>query len=110
MLVLAAKAVVIVFLAALFVIVAYGVIAGTIRTRGLLSGEPAGRFSPGRIQLLIVTLIAASMYLGSVIDEAGSGSLPDVPGWMLAVVGLSQAGYLGGKTVTRLLPHLLHRR
>ncbi len=84
-------------LVALFVVVAYKVLAGEINTEGLLSDKQTGAHSPGRLQLLLVTIGGAAYYLYQTIDAAGSGAFPSVPSVLLWGVAAGNAGYLGGK-------------
>ena len=55
-----------------------------------------GGFSPGRAQLLVVTLTGALFYITEV---ASNGTLADVPPGLLAVVGGRNLAYLGGKGI-----------
>lgn len=63
------------------------------------SGYSTG-FSPGRAQLLIVTLLFAGYYLAQLISNPSA--FPHVPDAVLAVLGGSQATYLGGKAYALL--------
>jgi len=66
--------------------------------------EPSGYaafFSPGRTQLLIVTILTASYYLLQVIHDPTT--FPEIPvAWVVALGG-SHAIYLGGKAQSMLL-------
>lgn len=85
-------------LAGLIAIVAYRLLTNEINTRGLLRDKTGGRaFSPGRLQMLIVTLVVAIYYLLIVFDSKGKGSLPDMPNEFLIMLGGSHVFYLGGK-------------
>jgi hypothetical protein len=64
------------------------------------------RSSPGRLQLLLFTLVVAGQYLASVWKNPGAASLPPVPPTILAVVAGSHAVYLGGKALSTYLPLL----
>ena len=72
-----------------------------INLSGLLQGDSreaggyATAFSPGRAQLLTFTLLFAVYYLAQVISNPKA--FPKVPDAALAVLGGSQATYLGGK-------------
>lgn len=88
------------FLGLLLAIVAVRVLTGSINTRRLLHGRlDRGRlyFSPERVQLLVLTLGVATQFVLAVLDAAPAHRMPDVPTELLAVVGGSQAFYLGGK-------------
>lgn len=82
-------------LAALAVIVAYRMLTRQINMSGLLRDKVGGRaVSPGRLQMLIVTLVVAVYYVAEVL---GSEKLPELPReFMLALAG-SHLVYLGGK-------------
>ncbi len=60
----------------------------------------SSKFSPGRAQLLFFTIVFAVYYLAQVIHNPGS--LPQIPDAIVAVLGGSQATYLGGKTYNLL--------
>jgi hypothetical protein len=79
--------------------------------------EGAGRatfFSPGRAQMLMVTVTVAGYYLLQIIQDPTH--FPDVPNELLAGLGTSHALYLGGKAQSlylgrmRDLVSLLNRR
>jgi len=59
-------------------------------------------FSPERVQLLLFTLGAASYYLTQVLNNPNPGTFPPLPDSWPAVVGGSNAIYLGGKAYSRL--------
>jgi hypothetical protein len=80
--------------ATLLGLVGYRLLTGHISLSGLLSGE-TGRPSPARIQLLITTLVATSVYLVRVLDDPGS--LPPISNVFYLLVGASQIIYVGGK-------------
>jgi|SRR5271166_2712634 len=111
------------FLLALFGIVGMHLLTGQISTKNLLygrkndTGSPIvgpdgltrGRkkedtlyFSPERVQLLLFTLAAASYYLTQVLNNPDPGTFPPLPDSWPAVVGGSNAIYLGGKAYSRL--------
>ena len=112
-----------IFLLALFGIVAMQLLSGQISTKNLLYGRkndtgelivgadglPEGRkkddttyFSPERVQLLVSTLGVAFYYLTQVLNNPHPGTLPPIPDSWPAVVGGSNAIYLGGKASSRL--------
>jgi hypothetical protein len=111
------------FLLALFGIIAMQLLTGQISTKNLLygrkndTGDPIvgadglthGRkkddtlyFSPERVQLLLSTLGAALYYLTQVLNNPHPGTFPPLPESWPAVVGGSNAIYLGGKAYSRL--------
>ena len=97
-----------IFLLLLAVIVAVQLLTGRINTSGLFRGQIFGRpvgqdeyFSPERVQLLIFTLGAASYYLSQVLTNPDPGTFPPVPPAWTALVGGSNAIYLGGKIYAR---------
>ncbi len=77
-----------------------------ISLSGLLQGdsrEAAGyttAFSPGRAQLLTVTLLFAVYYLAQLVNNPSA--FPHVPNAVLGALGSSQAIYLGGKAYALL--------
>lgn len=64
---------------------------------GLLRASD-GSLSPGRMQLLVVTVLTAVEYLLATIHDPSH--LPPVPGNLVAVTGGSQLVYLGEKAWT----------
>jgi hypothetical protein len=86
------------FLLALISILVVRVLTGSLRTRGLIAGTTAAgsRFvSAGRVQLLIVCLLAAAQYLTQVWQNPHK--FPEVPQNRLLLFGGSQVFYLGSK-------------
>lgn len=82
----------------LIVLVAYRLLTQQINTKGLLLDKTSGRaFSPGRLQLLIVTLGIAIYYTLMVFDAEEVGRFPDLPDEFLLALGGSHVFYLGGK-------------
>src|SRR5271157_5920324 len=78
-------------------------------------GRTRTYFSPGRLQMLMVTVISAGYFLLQVIQDPTK--LPDVPNSLLVGLGGSHAVYLGGKaqamylgTLRDLASALLDRR
>jgi hypothetical protein len=111
------------FLLALFGIVVMQLLSGQINTKNLLCGRkndtgepivgPDGQtrglkkedtlyFSPERVQLLLFTLGAAFYYLTQVLNNPNPGTFPPLPTSWPAVIGGSNALYLGGKAYSRL--------
>ena len=76
MLATSAQTVFILFMNALLLVVAFKLLSGQINTRGLLEDKETGTFSPGRLQLLILTLGGASFYFFQ-IKELKMDSLKD---------------------------------
>jgi hypothetical protein len=94
--VLVTKLIIIAFAAVVFV----KLLTGGINTNHLLYGKKKdGRwyFSPGRVQLLVVTVFIAFGYFMSVLKNPNRTSLPDVDESVLALLFGSHAIYLGGK-------------
>ena len=113
------------FLLALFGIVVMQILTGQISTKNLLYGrkndtgdpivgadglthgmkkkkEDTLYFSPERVQLLLFTLGAAFYYLTQVLNNPNPGTFPPLPQSWPAVIGGSNAIYLGGKAYSRL--------
>lgn len=107
------------FLLVLAGIVLVQLLTGQINTRNLLygrkndSGEliPGAScrkkddtlyFSPERVQLLLFTIGAAFYYLTQVLNNPSPGTFPPLPTTWPAVLGGSNALYLGGKAYSRL--------
>ena len=65
--------------------------AGRLVLRSLFGGGVAGLL---RLQLLAASLAFALVYLASALKSAGSGALPPVPDYALALLGSSQAAFL----------------
>lgn len=88
------------FLFALAAMVLIRLLTGEINTTGLLYGsDNRGNqsFSPGRVQLLVLTIAAAGQYLTQVLSNIGSDTLPPVNNELVAVLIGSNAAYLTGK-------------
>jgi len=101
----AASAVAIFAVAGPAAVVATGLLNGTVNTRYLLFGmrrDGTRYFSPERVQLLIATIVVAAMYFADAVQGAATGQLPDIPAGWLAMLGGSQAIYLGGKAISML--------
>jgi hypothetical protein len=96
------------FLVALAFVIAAKILNGEINTRYLFCQRQADgnhENSPGRVQLLIFTVLIASKYLFDAARSAGSGHLPDVPNETLILLSGSHAVYLGGKAYSTFLSH-----
>jgi len=103
-------------------VVLWKLVTGDISLEYLLYGDarvrrgapPSTFFSPGRAQMLMMTVIFAGYYLLQVIQDPTH--FPDVPDGVLAVLAGSHAVYLGGKAQSlylgraRDLIALLNRR
>jgi hypothetical protein len=78
-------------------------LGGEINTKGLLFGSDSNgnrSLSPGRIQLLLLTMAAAGQYLTQVLGNLGNlnqNSLPPVNNELVAGLLGSNAVYLTGK-------------
>ena len=91
-------------LGVLLAIVSYQLVTGKISTAGMLSDKEEGGVSPGRVQLLVVTLFAALYYL--VLTSDNPKQLPEMPSELLLILGGSNLLYLGGKASQPLLDFL----
>jgi hypothetical protein len=86
-----------------FALIFWRILTGHISLQGLFLGDrrdDSVYFSPGRVQLLIVTIISALHYLLQVIQNPTS--FPAVPQSWIAALGASQSVYLGGKAISML--------
>jgi|SRR5436305_1126094 len=95
----------ILWLLALAALVAVGMLNGTVTVRGLLRHKTPtgpGGLSPGRLQLFLVTLAIASLYLTALVATSGPGLLPDAPLPWIIVLGASNAIYLASQVVSTL--------
>lgn len=88
-----------VFLALLLVTLFCFTLIGKINLKGLLKDKRNQKSSPGRIQLLVLTITGAGMYLMEVLSSQNvdSGMLPPVSSDLLAILGGSNVVYLSGK-------------
>lgn len=85
-------------LTAFILVVSYRLLTRGIKTDGMLRDKTNGRaMSPGRLQMLVVTLGIAIYYVVSVAQQKNSGSLPKLPGEFLMALGGSHGIYLSGK-------------
>lgn len=90
-----------ILLGGFFGIIFWKLLTGGISLNGLLDGDRwegsviSTSLSPGRVQLLMFTISSALYYLLQVIHNPSS--FPKVPDALVAVLGGSQAVYLGGK-------------
>src|SRR3954468_6103087 len=81
------------WLLALAALVAYRMLTGRIRLAGLLSAD-GDRFSPERLQMLLMTLGTLGAFAESALSQ---GRLPVLPGGLVGTLGASHLVYLGGK-------------
>src|SRR6266853_2477017 len=85
-------------LTGLILIVGYRLLTLQMNTRGLLRNKSSGRaFSPGRLQLLVVTLGIGLYYMLTVFESRKTNALPHMPNEFLVALGASHTVYLGGK-------------
>ena len=91
---------------ALFTVVAYKLLAGEINMDGVLSDKASGELSPGRLQLLLVTIGGGAYYMFEILATSETGTMPHVPDLLLWATGASNAGYLGGKLHSSFWPRL----
>jgi hypothetical protein len=90
------------FLITLVVIVGYRMITKQINVEGLLLDKTSGRtFSPGRLQMLIVSMSVAIYYLMLIMDIKDTTRLPDMPNEFILALGGSHGIYLMGKLYGR---------
>ena len=106
------------------VLVVWQLLTSRINLSGLLIDKTNGAFSPGRLQLLLFTLLVAASYILMLLGFAGPDSLipapvpfdysqlPPIPDWIIAVIGGSSASYLGGKssaTIGRVIVSMMNQ-
>ncbi len=89
-------------LGGLALVVAYKMLTGRINMQGLFDDKVTHELSPGRVQLLVLTLVGAAYYLLLVAQQPPDGSLPPVPEEVLLLVGGSNLVYLGAKARSHL--------
>lgn|SRR5574341_1396921 len=98
------------FLTGLAIVVAYGMLSGTINMKGLLDDKfgvtpasppssPGSGFSPARLQLMLASVAVAFYYIGQIFTTLKTGEFPTIPNEMLYVLGGSHTFYLGSKIV-----------
>lgn len=92
-------------------VVVLKIASGRISLAGLLQskeGDDAGYgFSPGRLQMLIATVVVAGRYLYLVMSQPHLDALPSLPPSVVAVLGGSHVAYLGGKAFKTYIQPLL---
>ena len=85
-------------------VVCYQLLTGRINTSGMLSQKDhSGRYSPARVQALVVTLASAFYLLFQVVSSPQPHTFPTIPDAWLVILGGSHLGYLGSKAYTMLL-------
>jgi hypothetical protein len=87
------------FLGGFCAVVAWKLLTGAISLEQLFYGDSRDgnvQFSPGRVQILIVTLFVALNYMTQVIQHPTG--FPEIPQAWLAGMGASHLAYLSGKT------------
>ena len=89
--------------AALAAIIAYRMVIGRVNTKGLLTDKVTKQFSPGRLQMLMVTAFIAIYFVGQVVEKE---TMPQLPQDFMLALGGSHALYLGGKAYTVLVDKL----
>lgn len=90
-----------ILLVAAFAVVTVWKLLQTASFTGLLrSGD--GTPSPGRMQMMVLTLLSAMQYLLTTLHDPSH--LPAPPAGLLAVLGGSHAVYLGAKAWTSFGP------
>jgi hypothetical protein len=83
-------------LAGLAFIVTYRLLTGKINLRWLLYEDSAtGKYSPGRVQLLVVTIASSSYYLLQTLHDPSR--FPVIPPELVLVTGGGNLIYLIGK-------------
>ena len=89
-----------VLLATLMAVIAFQILTGRIKTRGLLSEKTEKGvlvISPGRLQLLLFTLAFAFYVLSQLMN---SRQFPEIDTKWLMILGGSHSIYLGGKSLS----------
>ncbi len=84
-----------VILAGFALVIGYQMISGHINMKGLLIDKKTKMLSPGRIQLLIATIIFAMYFLANISSEPPY--FPEIPEETLWLLAASNSGYLGLK-------------
>lgn len=84
------------FMSGLALIIAFQLLTRKINIEGLLF-DGREQFSPGRVQLLVATIAAASYYFLEILNSRRSGKFPELPKEFFLILGGSNLFYLGGK-------------
>ena len=94
----------VILLGGFFGVIAWRLFTGGINLDYLLNGKlpdcAAEYFSPGRVQMLVVSIFAAGYYVIQIIHDPTK--FPDIPNSWIIALGGSQAIYLGGKANSML--------
>lgn len=88
------------FMVILGLVLSVRLMNGKIGTKSVLSESNESSVAGSRVQLLLATILGAAFYVFSMI-ETPSDTLPDAPAVLLAVIGVSNLGYLGKKAFVR---------
>ena len=88
------------YFALLTALISYRLLAGQIRTRGVLQG-PDGRLSALRVQSLVFTAVALALFLAGLpaARESAQPLLPELSSEVVWLFAASQGLYLAGKAV-----------
>jgi hypothetical protein len=94
-----------VWLVGLLLAVAFAIVSRRVSLQGLLTEPLTGKMATvSRPQLLVVTLTGAVTFIATAVANiGGTNQFPDVPTWLLAVVGGSHVVYLGARTAAAAL-------
>jgi hypothetical protein len=84
------------WLAALALIIAYRILRGDISLQGILTTAD-GSVDPERVQTLLVSFFVLGTLIIEAPSSASRGSLPNVPESLLVLLAGSNSLYLGGK-------------
>ncbi len=95
----------VVVLGGFLLLLAYGILAGSINTKGMLDDKGDGGASPARVQLCLLSLGGAFYYLMMVVNmvqahaglPAGPLGLPEPPKELVALVLGSNTFYVAAK-------------
>lgn len=82
-------------LAGLILIIGFRMVTGRVNTTGLIRDKTTYKISPGRLQMLMSTLLVATYFVTMVIQK---NELPTMPQEYLLALGGSHLFYLGGKS------------
>jgi hypothetical protein len=85
------------WLSAVMILIVYRILTGRISLRGLLTTD-GDRFSPERLQLLLITFATLAAYLENAVSINAMATLPNE---LVVVLAGSHALYLGGKIAGR---------
>jgi hypothetical protein len=80
---------------ALALMVGYRLLTGRINTQGLLLDKITHELSPGRLQMLVATMLVAIYLVAQVFETQ---SFPQLPQEVIMALGGSHVLYLGGKS------------